>query len=189
MSADQNNRDPKNDLSVPGDPKDNHEEHYTTAPPEDRVGTQDRGIGGIQNQEDHQSGQGAQTFKGRDPLVTRDPVEFEHMLQGAAYAGAEGSVGDLGPVPPAVSVPGELSAGVAAMPGAGVVPGATLGGVVTPDPFLARDIDPNASYTPPSEEVSSHPNEGAADVPAGSPSEQYLESNLNDTVSTDKDRS
>ncbi len=188
-NSDSKTSDPRNDLSVPGDPKDNHEEHYTTAPAEDRVGTQDKGIGGIQNQEDHPSGQGAQTFKGRDPLVTRDPEEFEHLPQDAAYAGADAPVSSFGSVPPVASMPGELTAGVAAMPSAGLMPGGGLGGVMQPDPLLARDIDPNASYTPPSEQVSSHPNEGAADVPAGAPSEQYLEGNLNDTVSTHKDKS
>ena len=162
-----NNSNPKNDLSTPHDPKDNHQERYTTAPADDRVGTQDKGIGGIQNQEDHESGEGAQTFKGNDPLVTRDPDAMEHAPEEAAYAGAQAVPGNIGSVPVTAAVPADLTAGM----------------VTTPDPFLARDIDPNPNYTPPSEEVSSHPNEGAADVPAGAPDEQYLESNLNNTVS------
>ncbi|GAA4014773.1 hypothetical protein GCM10022631_28280 [Deinococcus rubellus] len=181
--------DPHNDLSTPHDPKDDHESHYTTAPAEDRVGTQDRSIGGIQNQEDHPSGEGAQTFKGLNSLVTRDPEAFEHAPQDPAYAGADAPVGTLGGMPPAISMPGELSAGVASVATMGLLPGGTIGGVMMPDSFLARDIDPNPSYTPPSEEVPPHPNEGAAGVPAGAPGEAYLERNLNDTVSTDKDRS
>ncbi len=181
--------DPHNDLSTPHDPKDDHESHYTTAPADDRVGSQDQGIGGIQNQEDHPSGEGAQTFKGRNPLVTRDPDAFEHAPQDPAYAGADTPVGNLGGMPPAVSMPGELSGGVASVATTGLLPGGNTGGVMLPDPFLARDIDPNPAYTPPSEERSTHPNEGTADLPAGAPGEDYLKGNLNDTVSTDKDGS
>lgn len=177
--------DPHNDLSTPHDPKDDHESHYTTAPADDRVGTQDQGIGGIQNQDDHLSGQGAQTFKGLNSLVTRDPDAFEHAPQNPAYAGADAPAGSLG----GISMPGELSAGVAAVGTLGLLPGGNVGGVMMPDSFLARDIDPNPAYTPPSEEVPTHPNEGAAGMPAGAPGEAYLERNLNDTVSTDKDRS
>ncbi len=165
--------DPHNDLSTPSDPKDDHESHYTSAPPEDRVGTQDKGIGGIQNQEDHQSGEGAQTFKGNNPLVTRDPDAFEHAPQDAAYAGAQAVPGEVGSVPVTAAVPVNLVSGMA----------------VTPDPFLKGDIDPNPAYTPPSEHGPPHPNEGAAELPAGAPSETYLKDNLNDTVSGDKDRS
>lgn len=181
--------DPHNDLSTPHDPKDDHESHYTSASDSDRVGSQNRGIGGIQNQEDHLSGEGAQTFKGHNSLVTRDPDAFEHAAQNPAYAGADAPVGTLSGTPPAVSMPGELSAGAASVATTGLLPGGGVGGVMQPDPFLARDIDPNPAYTPPSEEVPTHPNEGAAGLPAGAPGETYLESNLNDTVSTDKDRS
>ncbi|WP_420595624.1 hypothetical protein [Deinococcus sp.] len=159
--------DPHNDLSTPGDPKDDHMSSYATTPEGDQVGTQNKGIGGIQNQEDHPSGEGAQTFKGNDPLVTRDPEAMAHTPEEAAYAGAQAVPGNIGSVPVTAAVPADLTAGM----------------VTTPDPFLARDIDPNPNYTPPSEEVSSHPNEGAADVPAGAPDEQYLESTLNNTVS------
>lgn len=187
MSDPHDAADPRNDLSTPSDPKDDHESHYTTAPAEDRVGTQNKGIGGLQNQDDHQSGQGDQTFKGRDPLVTRDPDAFEHAPQDAAYAGADAPVSGLGSTPTITSTPSDLTAGVA-VPSAGLLPGAALGGVTQSDSFLARDIDPNPAYTPPSEEVPPHPNEGAADLPAGAPGERYLEDNINDTVSTDKDR-
>ena len=172
--------DPHSDLAVPGDPKDNHQQRYTTAPENDRVGTQDKGVGGIQNQEDHPSAQGAQTFKGQDSLVTRDLDAFEHAPEEAAYAGAQAVPGNVGSVP-VVSVPGNLSAGIA------MTPGATLGGGMMPDSFLAGDIDPNPKYTPPSEESVPHPNEGAADVPAGAPGERYLERNLNNTVSDDEE--
>ncbi|TSA87162.1 hypothetical protein FNU79_04525 [Deinococcus detaillensis] len=182
MSDPHDAANPRNDLSTRGDPKDDHESHYTTAPLDDRVGTQDKGVGGLQNQDDHESGQGAQTFKGVNALVTRDPDAFEHSPQEAAYAGADAPVSTLGGMPPAAAIPGDLSAGLSVMPGGGI------GGVMQSDPFLARDIDPNPAYTPPSEEVTPHPNEGAAGVPAGAPGEGYLEANLNDTVSNDKDR-
>lgn len=160
--------DPHHDLSTQDDPKDDHESHYTTAPAADRVGTQDKGIGGIQNQQDHRSGQGAQTFKGQNPLVTRDPEAFEHAPEQAAYAGANPPSSNLGHLPITAAVPMDLTAGM----------------VVMPDPFLARDIDPNPAYTPPSEEVPTHVREGAADLPAGAPSAQYLQENINDTVNT-----
>ena len=81
--------------------------------------------------------------------------------------------GDFGSVPVTAAVPVNLVGGMA----------------VAPDPFLKGDIDPNPAYTPPSEQGPPHPNEGAADLPAGAPSETYLKDNLNDTVSGDKDRS
>lgn len=145
------NSDPHDDLSTPGDPKDNHQDAYTTAPTQERVATQDKGVGGIEGRQDHQSGQGAQTFKGLNSLVTREPAAFEHAPQDAAYAGADPDPADFGDVPV-----------IAALPGNG------LGTVsVAPDSSLERDIDPNPSYTPPSEGSSPHPNEGAADVSGG----------------------
>ena len=155
------NQDPHDDLSTPGDPKDNHQEAYTTVPEQDRAGTQDKGVGGLEQLQDHQSGEGAQTFKGLNSLVTRDPAAFEHAPQDAAYAGADPNPADFGDVPLSAALPGN---------GLGTVS-------VAPDSSLERDIDPNPGYTPPSEGRSSHPSEDAAnlsgDMPAGAPGEGH----------------
>jgi hypothetical protein len=163
------NSDPRNDLSTPGDPKDNHEEQYTTAPERDRAATQDKGVGGIQELQDHQSGEGAQTFKGMNSLVTRDPDAFEHAPQEAAYAGAAATPSDLSASPEVLA---QLSLG-----------GGLGNTSAVPDSSLARDIDPNPAYTPPSEMSSPHPREGAADLGAGAPGEAGLADTINDSVS------
>lgn len=90
-------------------------------------------------------------------LITRDPEVMEHALEDAEYAGADLAQGlDSGLV--------EVRVGNA---GAGPM------GTVPLDP--AADSNLNPGYTPPSQQVSPHPREGAADLPEGAPAEAELD--------------
>lgn len=90
-------------------------------------------------------------------LITRDPEVMEHALEDAEYAGADPAQGlDSGLV--------EVRVGNA---GAGPM------GTVSPGPAAASNLNPG--YTPPSQQVSPHPREGAADLPEGAPAEAELD--------------
>ncbi len=92
-----------------------------------------------------------------EKLVTRDPEVMEHTPKDADYAGAETVEGlDSGLI--------EVRVGN----GAGL-------STVPLDP--AAHNNPNPSYTPPSQQVTPHPREGAADMPEGDPAEIDLERN------------
>ena len=90
-------------------------------------------------------------------LITRDPQAMEHTLEDAEYAGADPTDGlDSGLI--------EVRVGNA---------GAGLMGAVPLDPAAASNLNPG--YTPPSQQVSPHPKEGAADLPEGAPVEAELD--------------
>ncbi len=89
-------------------------------------------------------------------LITRDPQAMEHALEDAEYAGADPVDG--------------LDSGLTGL-GVGNV-GAGLLGAVPLDP-AASNLNPG--YTPPSQQVSPHPREGAADLPEGAPADAELD--------------
>ena len=91
-------------------------------------------------------------------LITRDPEQMEQQLESAEYAGAA-------PQP-------TLGTGEAALlqPSAGLGVSAAAGAL--------REVNPNPGYTPPSQMSAPHPQEGAADLPAGAPAEAELEREL-----------
>ncbi|GGJ72232.1 hypothetical protein [Deinococcus aquiradiocola] len=87
-------------------------------------------------------------------LVTRDPEAMEKTLEDAEYAGADPLT--------------ELDSGLIE------VRAGNTGIVTLPEnPAVAADQNPN--YTPPSQMVSPHSREGAADLPEGAPAEQELD--------------
>lgn len=99
----------------------------------------------------HLSGEDAQTFKGHNDLVTRDPEAMEHAPQAAAYAGAARATLSATPIP-------TLSTG--------------LGTVAVPEGPHHR----NPGYTPPSQKAPAHQHESSSDLPEGAPEQAYLDS-------------
>ena len=90
-------------------------------------------------------------------LTTRDPEAMQHALEDAEYAGADSADGlDSGLT--------EVRVGNA---GAGLV------GDVPLDPVATSNLNPG--YTPPSQQVSPHPREDAADLPEGAPADAELD--------------
>ena len=88
-------------------------------------------------------------------LVTRDPQEMEHTPKDADYAGSDAVEGlDSGLIEVRVGNVGGLPA-------------------VPLSPADSSNVNPG--YTPPSQMVSPHPHEGAADLPEGAPAETELE--------------
>ncbi|WP_424949657.1 hypothetical protein [Deinococcus sp.] len=86
-------------------------------------------------------------------LVTRDPEAMEHDLKDAEYAGTDAVDGlDSGLI--------EVRAG-------------NVGGLSVVSLNPAETSNPN--YTPPSQQVTPHPREGAADLPEGAPAEAELD--------------
>ena len=95
-------------------------------------------------------------------LITRDPDQMEHQLKEADYAGSDQQDELLT----------DLDSGVLEVR-VGNVGGMTG---VPRDPL--RDANLNPGYTTPSQMPATHPKEGVADLPAGSPAEAQLEGDL-----------
>jgi hypothetical protein len=139
------------------DPKDTHEEHYTTTPAEDRAGSADQGkyvAPQVPNPKEV-TGQ-------FDHLATRDPVAMEHAGQAPEFAGAQ-TVAGMGvqdtTLGSGITVAGglgtestSLAAGEA---GVGARPG----------------VDQNPGYVPPSQKEPPHFRDQPGDLPSGAPAE------------------
>ncbi|EYB69679.1 hypothetical protein DEIPH_ctg003orf0004 [Deinococcus phoenicis] len=137
------------------DPKDVHEEHYTTTPADDRTGSADEGkYQPVQVQDPKEvTGQ-------FDHLATRDPVAMEHTPQQAEFAGAQ-TVEGLGINS---NAPMDLVAPMAA--GMGVT-----SSMATAQETELAVTDPNRSYTPPSKQGPPHVSEQPGDLLPGTPPE------------------
>lgn len=138
------------------DPKDHHEEHYTTSPAEDRAASADQGkYQPVQPQHPREiTGQ-------FDHLATRDPEAMEHALQPPEFAGAQ-TVSGLG-------FDNRTIDGLAA---------ANLDVTASLATTAARRneaLDPNPNYIPPSEKVVPHVPEQPGDLPPGVPTELKAE--------------
>lgn len=141
------------------DPKDDHQRHYTTTPPDDRVGSLDR-TDTPDVLPDPAEEIPAQTHKGTsDPAVTRDPAAMERALESADYAGStEPDPADPG-IPDDLMVVSMGNVGINAMP------------VRSP----LTDADQNPKYTPPSEQGPREVGLRPADLPEGAPGEAAVE--------------
>ncbi|THF69281.1 ankyrin repeat domain-containing protein [Deinococcus sp. Arct2-2] len=129
------------------DPKDGHQPFYTTTPEDSRVSSADHSTyEPVHMQDPHEI---TAQF---DHLATRDPAQMEHAPQDAEYAGAQ-SVAGLG---------GELLDTVAPSAGLGMNNTAALAG-----DSQRRSADPNAAYTPPSEQGPPHVSQRPGDLPQG----------------------
>lgn len=124
------------------DPKDVHQDRYTSTPAEDRVASADEGKGVTMPAVDP----GAVTHQ-FDHLATRDPEAMEHAPQAPDYAGAQ-TVADVG-------VDGALLDRT--FP-AGVDISASTS-VATHADRLSTATDPNPGYVPPSQSAPPHPGE------------------------------
>lgn len=141
------------------DPKDVHEEHYTTTPAEDRAGSADQGkyvAPEVPNPKEV-TGQ-------FDHLATRDPAAMEHFLQNPEFVGAEtvaGSNVDATALGSGITVAGGLGTESTSLAQgeAGSRPGA----------------DPNPGYTPPSQAAPPHFRDRPGDLPSGTPAETQNE--------------
>ncbi|GMA17185.1 hypothetical protein E5F05_17975 [Deinococcus metallilatus] len=137
------------------DPKDDHQRHYTTTPPEDRVGSADHGV--YQPVE----AQDPKEITGQfDHLATRDPVAMEHAPQRAEFAGAQ-TVEGLGIN---TDTPMDLVAPMA-------VGMAVTSSMATAEETEVELRDPNRNYVPPGKEVVPHVPEEPGDLLPGTPPE------------------
>ncbi|WP_291429289.1 hypothetical protein [Deinococcus sp.] len=133
------------------DPKDDHQEAYTTTPSGDRVGSADHveytpvelpSAKEVTGQFDH--------------LATRDVAAMEHAQQDAGLAGAQTVAGQGGEHLDTI------------VPSAGV--GLTASTATALETRQAA-VDPNPGYTPPSEQAPPHVSQRPGDLPEGEPSE------------------
>ncbi|MCP2014743.1 hypothetical protein L1280_001895 [Deinococcus sp. HSC-46F16] len=136
------------------DPKDVHQDLYTTTPTQDRVASADEGKGVTMPAVDP----GAVTHQ-FDHLATRDPEAMEHAPQAPEFAGAE-TVAGIGIDSTVVDrmVPAGVDAGVSAS-------------VVSNYDRIGGATDPNPGYVPPSQQTVPHLGEQPGDLPSGAPAE------------------
>lgn len=134
------------------DPKDNHEEHYTTAPASDRVGSSDEGK--YAPPEVHDPKEVTGQF---DHLATRDPAAMERDLADPEFAGAQTVAG--------AGADHDLMDSVTPV-GLGISTGRAY-----VEEHHRSAVDPNPGYTPPSEAGPRHVSEQPGDLPTGATEE------------------
>lgn len=141
------------------DPKDDHQQVYTTTPPGDRVGHADhREYQPVQAQDPKEiTGQ-------FDHLATRDPAQMDHDLQSPEFAGARTVEG--------IGVDGTAEVDLAAPMAAGL---GVAGSMATAEETVLGDVDRNPGYTPPSEQGPPHVSEQPGDLPPSAPPELKAE--------------
>jgi len=140
------------------DPKDVHQDRYTSTPAEDQVASADQGKGVILPFVD--PGEVTHQF---DHLATRDPAAMEHALEDPEFAGAE-TVAGLG-------ASGAEVDRVAPMAGSLAMPAS----MADAQDRQRAAYDPNPGYTPPSQEVVPHIGEQPGDLPPGTAPELRAE--------------
>lgn len=138
------------------DPKDVHQDRYTSTPAEDHVASADQGKGSGVSLPPVDPGAVTHQF---DHLATRDPEAMAHQLEAPEFAGAQtvAGIGVDGTLLDRV-IPAGIDAGVSAS-------------VVTNDDRLGGAIDPNPGYVPPSQQTVPHLGEQPGDLPTGAPAE------------------
>lgn len=135
------------------DPKDVHEEHYTTTPAEDRTGSADQG-----KYEPVQAQDPREVTGQFDRLATRDPAAMEHAAQTPEFAGAE-TVAGIGVQDTT------LGSGITVAGGLGTESTSLAAGEAGVG--LRPGVDQNPGYVPPSEKVTPHVSEQPGDLPPG----------------------
>ncbi|WP_019586295.1 hypothetical protein [Deinococcus apachensis] len=139
------------------DPKDVHEEHYTTTPAEDRTGSADHGKYQPVEAQDPREVTGQ-----FDRLATRDPAAMEHAPQAPEFAGAE-TVAGIGVQDTT------LGSGITVAGGLGTESTSLAAGEAGVG--LRPGVDQNPGYVPPSEKEPPHFRDRPGDLPAGAPAE------------------
>ena len=129
------------------EPKDDHQEAYTTTPAEDRVGSADQG-----KYEPVEPTSAKEVTGQFDHLATRDVAAMEHTPQDAEFAGAQ-TVAGLG---------GENLDTIVPTAGVGINASTTMA-----LESQQRAIDPNPGYTPPSEQGPPRVSQRPGDLPEG----------------------
>lgn len=135
------------------DPKDVHEEHYTTTPAGDRTGSADEG-----KYEPVQAQDPREVTGQFDHLATRDPAAMEHAAQVPEFAGAE-TVAGIGVQDTT------LGSGITVAGGLGTESTSLAAGEAGVG--LRPGVDQNPGYVPPSEKVTPHVSEQPGDLPPG----------------------
>lgn len=132
------------------DPKDVHQDRYTSTPAEDRTASADQGKGVTLPAVD--PGDVTHQF---DHLATRDPAAMEHALADPEFVGAE-TVAGIGVDSAMLDrvVPAGIDVGVSAS-------------LVSNADRLGVAADPNPGYVPPSQQTVPHTGEQPGDLPPG----------------------
>ena len=133
------------------DPKDAHQDAYTTTPSDDHVGASD-----TEKYTPVELPSAKAVTGAFDHLATRDVEAMVHAAQQPEFAGSD-TVDGPG---------GDLLDEVAPSAGLGIP--AAVGAAVRE---RAEDIDPNPNYTPPSDKAPPHVSQRPGDLPEGEPSE------------------